>query len=729
MEYSEFLATKQKRQEPTGFIVDKLDCDMLFDFQADITKWALRLGKAALFMGCGTGKSPCQLTWAHHVCKQTNGNVLILAPLAVSKQTQREGEKFGIPVTTCRSGDDVQDGINITNYEMMHKFHIHNFAGIVLDESSILKSFTGKYRNEIIEKCKKIPYKLCCTATPAPNDYIELGNHAEFLDICTQPQMLAQFFVNDRSDAGAWRLKGHAKSKFWEWLCSWGLFMRDPGDIGYDNDLFQLPPIEYKEHIIKSENNSDLLFNMPASTLNERRAAKRDTISDRVALVAKMVNESNEQWLIWCNLNDESEALTQVIPDAVEVQGKHNHDYKEAAMMGFSNQSVRVLVSKPSIAGFGMNWQQCHHVAFVGLSDSFEQFYQATRRCWRFGQMNIVDVHIIIADRESSIRDNIGRKEKIFQEMYSQTIKETRKLIKDELDGAQEHEVYRSIAKSGDKWEMIQGDCIVELKNIVDDSIDFSIFSPPFASLYTFSDNPRDMGNCNTEDEFCINFDYLSKQLARVTKPGRQVAIHCMDLPAMKGRDGYIGLKDFPSMIIKSMESEGFIYHSKVTIWKSPVLEVTRTKTSSLLYRQLKKDSTKVRVGLPDYVVVMRKDGENEVPVTHTEEDYGVDEWAEVASPVWMHINQTNTLNRMKGSDDERHISPLQLDTIRDLIRLYTNPNDLILSPFAGIGSEGYQALLMGRQFIGVELKQEYFDQAVRNLHEAIAECQQASLI
>jgi hypothetical protein len=243
LDYDEFLAAKTKKREPSGFEIDEVDCEMLYPFQKDITKWALKLGKAALFLDCGLGKSPIQLAWAHHVVKHTCGRVLILAPLAVSTQTQREGVKFGIPVTVCRSGDDCRDGINITNYEMMHKFDLDDFVGVVLDESSILKAFAGKYKKELIEKCEAIPYKLCCTATPAPNDYIELGNHAAFLDVSTQAQMLAQFFVNDRSDVGQYRLKGHAQEAFWEWLCSWGLFLRDPGDIGYDNKEFQLPPI------------------------------------------------------------------------------------------------------------------------------------------------------------------------------------------------------------------------------------------------------------------------------------------------------------------------------------------------------------------------------------------------------------------------------------------------------------------------------------------------------
>lgn len=726
--YQEFLSKKQQIRQPTGFTLDNVDCDMLYDFQRDITLWALKLGKAALFLDCGLGKSPIQLTWAHHVCKHTGGNVLILAPLAVSKQTKREGEKFGFEVNICRSQSDVILGINITNYEMLQKFDLDSFDGIVLDESSILKSFSGKYKQEIIMKSKRLQYKLCCTATPAPNDYLELGNHAEFLDVCRSSDMLSNFFVHDGGSTQKYNLKGHASRKFWEWLSSWGLFLRDPGDIGYDNTEFKLPPIIYHEHIVESENNTDLLFNLPALTLNERRAAKRDTIEDRVAVVADMVNDSDDQWLIWCNLNDESAALTTAISDSVEVQGKHSQDYKEDAMVGFSSGDVRVLVSKPSIAGFGMNWQNCHNMAFVGLSDSFEQFYQATRRCWRFGQKETVNAHIVIADRESSIRNNISKKESAFQKMYSQTIEHTKGIIKQELKGEKPMEYYRSTSKSEEGWTMIHGDCVEELKQFEDGSFHFSIFSPPFASLYTYSNHIRDMGNNNSEAEFAINYGFLASELYRVIMPGRNVAIHCTDIPAMKERDGYIGLKDFPADIRRVMEDAGFIYHSKITIWKSPVVEVTRTKALGLLHKQIRKDSVKCRVGLPDYVIIMRKPGENPEPVDNPSE-MSVDEWQKIASPVWWHISQTRTLQSIKANNDERHICPLQLDTIRDLLRLYSNPGDKILSPFAGIGSEGYQAILMGRQFIGIELKQEYYEQAIQNLHEAVIKAKQDTLL
>lgn len=548
--------------------------------------------------------------------------------------------------------------------------------------------------------------------------------------------MMANFFIHDGGSAAdrgiQWRLKGHAQEAFWEWLASWGILMRSPGVYGYDDTLFKLPAIKYIEHVIKSNGRpSEMLFHMPALTLNERRSAKRDTISDRAAFTAEIVNNrpQDESWLIWCNLNDESTALTQAIDGAVEVRGTDKSEHKEWALGAFSTGEIKRLVTKPSIAGFGMNWQICSNMAFVGLSDSFEQFYQATRRCWRFGQHDEVDVHIITADREISIKQNIEKKERRFQAMFDQAINSGLKFFRSELqEEAAMYEQYASNKVETSEWSMVHGDCVEESKEIPDDSIHFSVFSPPFASLYTYSDSNRDMGNAKDEAEFKLNFSFLAKELYRVMIPGRNVAIHCTDIPAMIERDGYMGLKDFPADLRSAMEEVGFIYYSKITIWKSPVVEVTRTKALGLLHKQIRKDSARVRVGLPDYVLILQKPGLNPEPIANPS-NMTVDEWQEIASPVWWHIQQTNTLTRMKGKDDERHVCPLQLDTIRDLLRLYSNPGDLVLSPFAGIGSEGYQAIMMDRQFIGIELKEEYYKQAIENLRNAVIEQQQDRLL
>lgn len=412
-DYRNFIASKAIVTEMSGIDIDKESLNpMLYDFQKDIVRWALAKGKAAIFADCGLGKTPMQLEWAKNICAHTGGKVLILAPLAVASQTVQEGKKFGIPVTICEDQSDVTDGINITNYEKLEKFVASAFTGIVLDESSILKSFTGKMRNEIIENFRKTPYKLACTATPAPNDYMELGNHSEFLGVMTRSEMLSMFFVHDGGQTSKWRLKGHADNLFWEWLCTWAVYVNSPADIGYQEDGFDLPKLEMHEVIVDGDEAVTETL-----TLTERRQARRDTLELRCDKAAELANGSDEQWLVWCDLNDESKALTEKIHHAVEVKGSDSNQHKSDSMLGFSDGKVKCLVTKPSIAGFGMNWQNCKNMIFVGLSDSYEQFYQAVRRCWRFGQTRQVDVYIVISAREGAVKENIERKQSDFLHM------------------------------------------------------------------------------------------------------------------------------------------------------------------------------------------------------------------------------------------------------------------------------------------------------------------------
>lgn len=407
MNYKEFLQNKLITDTPTGMDIETVG-DYLFDFQRDIVKWALRRGRAAIFADCGLGKTPMQLEWANHI----TGNVLILAPLAVAQQTVREGQKFGIEVQYCRDQSQIKSRIVIANYEMLEHFNPEYFTGVVLDESSILKSYSGKFRNLIIESFARTPFRLACTATPAPNDYMELGNHSEFLGVMSRREMLSMFFVHDGGDTSKWRLKGHAESEYWKWLCSWGVMIRKPLNLGYEDNDFKLPTMHLHEHIITTELRlPGQLFVMEAQTLSERQKARKGTTTERVKKCAELANGNNESWLVWCNLNDESAALAKAINGAVEVKGSDSNEHKEKAMMDFSEGKIRVLVTKPSIAGFGMNWQHCKNMAFVGLSDSYEQFYQAVRRCWRFGQKKPVDVHIITADAEGAVLRNIKRKE------------------------------------------------------------------------------------------------------------------------------------------------------------------------------------------------------------------------------------------------------------------------------------------------------------------------------
>lgn len=735
MDYADFLKQKKIIDRPTGLdSIPELN-PMLFDFQRDIVRWALRRGRAAIFADCGMGKTAMQLEWARHVpC-----GILIVAPLAVAEQTIREARKFH-EEEIFYSADGCTDGhrIVITNYERLHHFDPGCFNGIVLDESSILKSYTGKYRTDLIERFGDVPFRLCCTATPAPNDFMELGNHAEFLGAMSRTEMLSMFFVHDGGETQSWRLKGHAQSEFWRWVCSWAVMIRKPSDLGYDDGKFILPPLIIEQITVHSETPTDgHLFAMEAQSLQERQRARKASIDDRVkAASALIARDPDSQWIVWCDLNDESAALTHAISGSIEVKGSDTEEHKKTTMIGFADGSVKILVSKPSIAGWGMNFQSCHNEIFVGLSDSYEQFYQAVRRCWRFGQTMPVNAYVITADTEGAVVKNIQRKEEDAKRMAEEMVANMHEINAENIRGIERTKSeYKTAKDSGEGWELLLGDCVERAKEIPDESIGFSIFSPPFASLYTYSASDRDMGNSKDEDEFAVHFQFLVKELYRIIMPGRLVSFHCMNLPTSKTHHGYIGIKDFRGDLIRAFEAEGFIYHSEVCIWKDPVTAMQRTKAIGLLHKQLVKDSCMSRQGVPDYLVTMRKPGINLHPVEgeldHFEGDtdsfqstgrLSIDIWQRYASPVWMDINPSDTLQARAARDekDERHICPLQLQVIHRALQLWTNPNDLVFSPFAGIGSEGYESIRLGRRFIGIELKPSYYDQAVKNLREVV---------
>ena len=428
--YADFLEKKRENVAPVGFDVDDSAINpALFDWQRAIVKWAVRRGRAALFEDCGLGKTAQQVEWARLVAARTGRAVLILAPLAVADQTVREGHKFGVAVHRCREAADVVPGaVNVTNSERIEKFDPAPFAGIVLDESSILKAFDGKTRKEITRFAKTIEYRLCCTATPAPNDTIELCNHAEFLDVMNGKEILALFFRQDGNTTHKWRLKGHARRAFWMWMAEWSVAIRRPSDIGYSDAGYILPPLNMHQEAVVNDTHDGFLFAMEAKTLAERRQSRRDTLEKRVETAARLCNGNGEQWLVWCDLNTEGDALAAAIPDAVQVKGADDPDFKERTLDDFATGKLRVLVSKPSIAGFGMNFQTCHNIAFVGLSDSYEAFYQAIRRCWRFGQKSAVECHVICSDSDGAVVENIKRKDDQSVEMFEEVVKAMRGL-------------------------------------------------------------------------------------------------------------------------------------------------------------------------------------------------------------------------------------------------------------------------------------------------------------
>lgn len=436
MKYEEFIESKKITPVISGFdIPESALNEHLFDFQRACVKWALKRGRAALFHDTGLGKTIQQTSWAHEVVKRTCGNVIIFAPLCVAHQTIREAAKWGISINYARDQSQVIDGINITNYEMIEKFDISSFAGVVADESSIIKNRDGKTRNLIIDAVQDVPYRLSCTATPSPNDFMELGNQAEFLGVMKMTEMLATYFINDASDTGTWILKGHGKVKFWEWMATWACCIRSPADLGFDGSAYDLPPLNLIPTVVESATTFGLFADV-AQGLLERNQARRDSLGDRVSACAQIVNSIDEPFMIWCHLNDEAQALLNAIPGAVDVSGSDSMESKEKSVLGFVNGDIRVLISKPKILGSGLNFQHCHNTAFVGLSDSWEQYYQAIRRFYRFGQTKQVNVHIISAESEGAVVENIRRKELQHQEMAGQMVKHMAGFMKQEIFGA-----------------------------------------------------------------------------------------------------------------------------------------------------------------------------------------------------------------------------------------------------------------------------------------------------
>lgn len=715
MDYQQFLQAKKRIVFESGFTIEESELNKsLFDFQRYIVKKALKMGKYAVFADCGLGKTLIQIEWARLVSEHTGKPVLILCPLAVSGQTIKEGEKFGIEV---KRYDRMElKGVLISNYENLDNIDTSVFSGVVLDESSILKNFEGATKNMVIDRFQNTHYKLACTATPSPNDFMELGNHSEFLNIMPRNEMLAMYFVHDGGETSKWRLKGHSQDTFWMWVASWAIMLTKPSDIGFSAEGYNLPMLNYIEkQIITPKRDNGTLFNDVAVSATDFNGELRITKIERMSEVIDIVNASDENFIIWVKQNEEGDYLKKMIPDAVEVRGNDDKEYKEKMLLGFADGKFRVLITKSKIAQYGLNYQNCRNQIFASLDFSFEALYQSVRRSYRFGQKQDVNIYIITTDTMQNVIQSISNKQKQFEDMQKKLSEYSNLSIgKTNIDTVQrEYEV-----RYGKDWELHLGDCVQLIQNEPDESIDFSVFSPPFAELYTYSDQLEDMGNSANYEEFLFAFGFLVKELYRVLKSGRNIAVHCMDLPIQKGKEGFIGLRDFSGMILRAFDEAGFIYHSRVTIWKNPVTEMQRTKALGLLHKQVKKDSTMSRVGIPDYVLIFRKDGERNDPVKC---EISVDTWQKYASPVWMDIDYGDTLNARDGREekDEKHICPLQLPTIERLVVLYTNPGDMVLTPFAGIGSEVVKSIELGRRAKGYELKKSYFDAAVLNSTKA----------
>ena len=717
--YTDFLESKRITVLAHGPHINPAEVNpILFPFQRDLVRWAVRKGRAALFADTGMGKTFMLVEWARLVGAE---RTLIVAPLSVARQTVREAAKIGGSVTYTRG--ELLDGISITNYEMVEHFDPAKYGAVVLDESSILKALDGKTRRRLTEMFAHTPYRLCCTATPAPNDISEIGNHAEFLGVMAQHEMLSAFFVHGSMGDGekdGWRLKGHAEGAFFRWLASWGMAVRRPSDLGYSDDGFALPSLDIRSEFVTADYVPDgQLFFAGLKGVTDRAAVRRITTAGRVSRAAELVNASTDQWIVWHGLNAEGDALVTAIPDAVLVDGSQTPEQKAEALEAFQDGRYRVLITKPSIAGFGMNFQNAHRMAFVGLSDSWESYYQSIRRCWRFGQVHPVEAVIVLSDAEAAIYENVMRKEREARHMQERLIEHVAAFEREELDEEQDRFVYETATVTRPEWTMMLGDSTERIREIPDAAIDLSVFSPPFLSLFTYSPSERDMGNSRNDAEFHRHFGYLISELMRVTKPGRNVACHVQQVPTTVAHDGATGLKDFRGDVVRAFLAGGFVFHGEVTIDKDPQAQAIRTKAKGLLFVQKERDRSWLRPAFADYILVFRKPGDNAEPIRSDE--VSNDDWIEWARPIWYGIRESATLNAAEARDDrdERHIAALQLETVRRCIKLWSNPGDLVLDPFGGIGTTGYVAVQNGRRFIGCELKRSYFEAACRNIGRA----------
>ncbi|MDF2931244.1 MAG: methylase [Chryseobacterium sp.] len=727
MRYEEFLNSKSRKIIESGFDIssESLNPNM-FDFQRYIVCNALKKGKFAIFADCGLGKTLMQLEFAHQVTIYTQKPVLILCPLAVSGQTIKEGEKFGIDVYKfdfeCLPKNNKPD-IFIINYEQLEKIDTSIFSGVVLDESSILKNFTGSYRNLIISNFENTEYKLACTATPSPNDELEIGNHAEFLNVMTSMDMRAVFFTTDKEiiKGNKYRLKNHAKNEFYAWINSWAVMISKPSDLGFTAKGYDLPELNFFEKQIQTEKKENgKLFNDFSISATQFNSELRITKVQRIDEVASIVNSSNENFIIWIKQNEEGELLRSLIPDAIEVKGSDTPEFKEKHLLGFARNEFRVLITKTKIAQFGLNYQNCRNQVFASLDFSFEGLYQAIRRSYRFGQKQSVNIFLITTDTMQNVIDNIKEKEQKFIDMQEGIIKNMNYLQDDSNEIKRERVVT-------DWFTLMNGDCVAETKKLEENSIDYSFFSPPFGALYVFSNDPKDMSNVANDEEFMQHFKYLIIELFRVLKPGCLCSLHIMQSTTLLGKDGFYSIKDFRGELIRAFQSEGFYFHAENMIRKDPKTAAIRTKNRQLMHGTTKVDSSIVRPGLADFIITFKKPGKREVPVQN---NIPFDLWCKIAEPVWIDVEEGDTLEFRSAKDhkDERHLTPTQLTPIKWCYMMWVNKGETVFSPFSGIASEGVVAIENGMKYKGVELKNSYFDVSIKNLNNAVESKKQLTL-
>lgn len=730
-DYQTFLRSKQVTIPATGKVVADHELDKaLFAHQRDIVRWAVRKGRAAIFADVGLGKTLMQVETA----RLLGGIALIFAPLAVAFQTiEQARQHLDVSIRFVRSSAEIQgEGIYITNYEMLDHFSADGIQTVLLDESSILKNMTGVIKLKLVNLWKNTPYRFCFTATPAPNDVTELGSHAEFLGIMRQAQMTSIFFVHEAGvfagvQESRWRLKRHAEAEFYRWLASWSVALKKPSDIGHSDKGYKLPNLN--THVLTVDANYTPPGMLPGFGLSkisaiDAKRIRRETIEPRAMMAAEMINASDDQWVVWTGLNDEADVLAECLNDSTNVYGSLSTDEKVERLLSFVSGKTRVLITKTSIAGMGINLQHCSKMLFFGIDFSWESYYQAVGRIYRFGQKaKSVDICVLISNEERPVYDVIERKGKDAVEMTKKLIAACQTYTEDELHGAMhESSTYAESEASGDDWKLLLGDSCERMAELPDNSVHLSVYSPPFSDMYIYNAIERDLSNSKDLDEFFRHYAFIIRENMRITMPGRLACVHVQDPKTFANREGYRGLRDFTGMVIEAYVNEGWIFRSRITIDKNPQIVASRNKDTDLLFVTGKRDATDLAPMATDYVLVFKKPGDNMQPVTpYANAEMTEQEWIEWAHAVWYDIRETDVLNVAvaRDNDDEKHMCPLQLPLISRCLKLWSNPGETVFSPFAGIGSEGFEALKNRRKFIGIELKPSYFNVAQRNLRSA----------
>ena len=711
--YSDYLAQKNaaiagepsSRRAVDALALASADINgTLFAFQRAIVAWALQQKRAAVFADTGLGKSRIELSYAEAVARTSHDAVIIFTPLCAAQQLKAEAANMGLttPVAVVRSMADVArcetgsmgDKICIANYEIADKFDISSFISVVLDESSILKHQECKTGQWLIRAAQSVPFKLCLTATPCPNDYAEIMNQSAFLGIATQHHLLNSFFV--RVDVNKVKLRPYAVRPFAKWLSTWSVWVSSPADIGFPSEAarYQLPGLDVRTEVVhwsggagggSCDNLTDAVQAKKLAGLQNRITARRLTLHDRVQRCVDIVNAAaDEHWVVWCTLNDESKLLAQRIRGAVELTGTDAQAKKDAALSAFSTGAKRVLVTKSEIAGFGLNWQHCCNMIFVSLTDSYERMYQAIRRCYRFGQERIVNVILLTTDIERPVQENLARKEKEtdhIKSLMKQKMQQTWRCssnnninLPSSGSTTERQSLSTTVVECGSA-RMILGDCVQGMMDHVGDaSVDYIIFSPPFQSLFRYSSHVSDVSNCQTETEFEHHMAFVARELFRVLKPGRLMSFHCMAIPRRRlehGEESVHSIIDVRGQLTRVFEAAGFLMQSEVCVFRDPIQALIRTKAQGLFYKSFIGDASIVRQALPDYVVTLRKPGINAAPIKHDPSKHSMEEWIRLASPVWF-INHNDTLNIKKMLSD----APMCKKTTEALLAGLTDDND-----------------------------------------------------